>query len=356
MANGVAAFPPQVGTHYNAFWLRDYAYMLEGARDAFSHQELHDSLRVFIAGQRTDGACVDCVRFDGHPIYKPGFDTMGANTVADGSQFTVDVAWHTYAQTRDTALIREVLDRLVRALQAVPRNPETGLVHIRPGKVWDRAPYGFTDTVHKEGDELFCSLLYLQASQQLADLMEAAGRPAEAPSWRSRADRLAQSVRKVFWDPQLGLFRAATVRCNQPDIWGSAFAVYLDVATPEQARAVALYFQKHYREIVQRGQIRHLPGGTYWEVAGPRDEYQNGGYWATATGWFVYTLDLVDPKLADQTILDLVADFQRRGITEWVLNEKTAVPDYLASAMMPLAGIDRILQRRQKQHPPSHSQ
>ena len=30
MDDGTAAFPPQVGIGYEAFWLRDYAYMLEG--------------------------------------------------------------------------------------------------------------------------------------------------------------------------------------------------------------------------------------------------------------------------------------------------------------------------------------
>ena len=36
MKSGIAAFPPQVGSGYEAFWLRDYAYMLEGCADAFS--------------------------------------------------------------------------------------------------------------------------------------------------------------------------------------------------------------------------------------------------------------------------------------------------------------------------------
>lgn len=346
MRDGKAAFPPQVGAGYDAFWLRDYAYMLEGASECFSDQELKDALRLFIHAQRADGACVDCVKFDGHPIYKPGFDSLGANPVADGSQFTVDVAWYTYARTKDAALVREVIDALLRAMQAVPRDPENGLVYIKPGEVWDRCPYGFTDTVHKEGDELFCSLLYIQAARQLADLLEAAGRTAEAPAWRAEAERLAASVRRVFWDASQGLFLAATVTCRQPDLWGSAFAVYLDVATPEQASAIARYFQSHYGEILQCGQLRHLPGGMYWEKAGPKDEYQNGGYWATPIGWFVYTLDRVDPVLADRTMIELVRDFQRRGVTEWVLGDHTAVPDYLASATLPLAGARKMMERR----------
>jgi hypothetical protein len=31
MNDGTSAFPPQVGIHYEAFWLRDYEYTLEGS-------------------------------------------------------------------------------------------------------------------------------------------------------------------------------------------------------------------------------------------------------------------------------------------------------------------------------------
>ena len=350
MASGVAAFPPQAGAGYSAFWLRDFAYQLEGCRDAFSDRELTDACRVFVRAMGSDGSGVDCVKFDGTPVYKPGFGTMGEHPVADGSPFTVAVAWHAYQKTRDPQLLAEVVDPLVKALRAVPRDPRTGLVFIRPGG-WDRCPYGFTDTVRKQGAELFTSLLHIQACRRLADLLDAAHRPAEAGRWRGEAERLIPILRTTFWDARVGLFRAATVSCTQPDIWGSAFAVDLEVATPEQSRTVATYFKNHYDEIVQRGQIRHLPGGVYWDAACPRDTYQNGGYWATATGWFVETLDLVDPGLADRTVINLVDDFRTRGVSEWVLGPRTAVMNYLASATMPLAGV-RTLCARRGTHPP----
>lgn len=341
MSNGVSAFPPQAGGGYEGFWLRDYAYQLEGCADSFSDKELADSCRVFIKALRKDGAGVDCVKFNGEPLYRPS----GANPVADGSQFTVDVAWHTWQRTKDHRLLAEIIDNLVTTMEAAPRNPKTGLIRIKPGG-WDRCPYGFTDTVRKQGDLLFCSLLYVQACRQLADLLEAAHRAENAKKWRREAERLVPAIRATFWDENAGLFRAATVLCKQPDIWGSAFAVYLDVATPEQAKTLAHYFRDHYSEVVQRGQIRHLPGGVYWDAACGRNTYQNGGYWATATGWFVYTLDLVDPKLADQTVIDMVDDFRKRGVSEWVLDQQRGVMNYLSSAAMPLAGVRKMLNRR----------
>ena len=351
MKDGTSAFPPQVGIGYEAFWLRDYVYTLEGSIESYSDRELLDAGRVFISSMRADGAGVDCVKFDGHPIYKPGFGTLGANPVADGSQFTVAAVWHTYQKTRDSKFLEENIDALIRTMRSVPRHPRTKLVHIKDDD-WDRCPYGFTDTVRMQGDVLFCSLLCVEAGRRLCDLLNVVGRKDDAADWKSEADAVAKNIRKVFWDPQAGLFRAATIRCREHHIWGSAFAVYLGVADMSQSMAIARYFKDNYSQIVQKGQIRHLPGGVYWEmcVAG-RDTYQNGAYWATPTGWFVYTLDLVDSGLADRTVIDMVNDFQKGGACEWVLDEKRRLPNYLASASLPLAGIRAMIERRKNNTP-----
>jgi hypothetical protein len=348
MADGTAAFPPQVGIGYEAFWLRDYEYTLEGSVSSYSDKELTDACRLFVRSLRSDGAGVDCVKFDGTPIYKPGYGTMGENPVADGSQFTVGVAWHTYRRTRSAVLLREILDPLVKTMGAVPRNPETGLVHIAPGPGWDRCPYGFTDTVRKQGDVLFCSLLYVQACRQLADLLRWGGRDSESQEWEKTGLRVEESLRNVLWDPEVGLFRAATIRCREHDVWGSAFAVYLRVADTEQSAQIAEYFKTHYAEIVQHGQIRHLPGGGYWEEGCARDSYQNGAYWATPAGWFVYALDLADPALAGRTVIDMVRHFRQYGACEWIQGDQRRLPNYLASASLPLAGIRAMLDRRQE--------
>jgi hypothetical protein len=346
MKDGTVAFPPQVGIGYEAFWLRDFAYTLEGSIDSYSEKELRQACNIFIRSIGADGAGVDCVAFDGRPIYKPGFGTLGANPVADGSQFTIAVAWHTDQKTKDSKFLGEIIDALVRTMNAVPRNPKTRLVHIKDDE-WDRCPYGFTDTVRMQGDILFCSLLYVEASRRLSDLLNVVDRKADAAKWKHEANAIAKGIREVFWDSQTGLFRAATIRCREHHIWGSAFSVYLGVADEGQSRAIAGYFRDNYSQIVQKGQIRHLPGGVYWETCvAAQDTYQNGAYWATPTGWFVYTLDLVDPKLADKTVIDLVTDFRENGACEWVFGEKHRLPNYLASASLPLAGIRAMIERR----------
>lgn len=250
MADGTAAFPPQVATHYDAFWLRDYAYLLAGDPDAVSHDEQIAACRLFVSKQRDDGAMVDCVKFDGTPIYRPGMGTLGDNPVADGSQFAVDVAWRTFRNTRNLALLEEILDALIRGLHAVPRS-ERGLVWIEP-RGWDRCPYGFTDTIRKTGEELFCSLLLVQAQRQIADLLDAVSRDEEAASWRAESERVAGNVRAVFWDEDAQLFLAATRDCRQSDVWGSVFAAFLGVADEAQKRAIGEYSRALRRPGVAR--------------------------------------------------------------------------------------------------------
>jgi len=348
MNDGTAAYPPQVGSGYEAFWLRDYAYILESGAASIPAAELLAAAQVFVKAQRADGACVDCVKFDGTAIYMPGYGTMGENPVADGSQFTVAVVYLTWKQTGDASLLSaNVLNALVKAMAAVPRDAATGLVFIDPSKAYDRCPYGFTDSIRKTGLCFFESLLDVEASRRLAELLTAAGRTSDAQVFSQRATDVTAQINGVFWDSGVGLYRATTVRCKEPDIWGSAFAVWLGVAPTTRADAVAAYLKANHAGLTQKGQLRHTPPGTYWEMGCAQDTYQNGGYWGTPIGWYAYALNRIDPALADRVLVDLVNDFAARGVGEWVFGDHVALPQgYMSSATLPLAAIRRLVGER----------
>lgn len=350
IAGGSAAYPPEAGPYYDAFCLRDFAYMLDGCPEAIPETDLREAFELFLAAQRSDGAVPNCIRFDGTPLFQPGDGSMGANPVADGSQFLISVAWHVFNRIGDRQLIRNAMPRLIQAMEAIPRNPRTGLVTIDPVPAWDRCPYGFTDTVHKKGDVFFASLLFVQAAEQLADLLQSIGREGDADMWQAEGQLVAKRIRMYFWDKRVGLFRAASHSCREHDVWGSAFAVQLAVATSGQLMSIASYLRTHYDEITMRGQVRHLPADTYWEKCDtPRGTYQNGGYWAAPSGWLAYALDIVDPALADRVVLDLTNDFLANGIYECLDEDGIGrVPDYVASVTLPISGIKRMLARREK--------
>jgi hypothetical protein len=187
----------------------------------------------------------------------------------------------------------------------------------------------------------------VRACRELADLLRVGNRASDADTWDARGTAAAEAINSVFWDETEGFYRAATVQCREFDVWGSAFAVYLGVATGTRAQAVAHWLKNHLDSIVKLGQLRHLPGGVYWEVAGARDVYQNGAYWAVPVGWLAFALDLADPALAEKVVCDMVRDFIEAGDVNECINDNYAnVPQYVASAALPLAGIRAVLQRR----------
>ena len=315
MSDGTSGFEPAASGYYPAFWTRDYAYMVEGCPEAFTNTELTNACLTLVNAigpyNGVANTAVECIKPDGTVYHKPGWDTMGVNATADNSQFTVDIAWRTYQQTGDTALVNQTINKLVATMNSVPRSAN-GLVYIDPTQAWDRCPYGFTDSVKKTGNELYCSLLDVRASNELADLLTVAGRTTDAATWRASAAAKTTAIQTTFWNPSYtasnpGLFYAATVKCNQFDVWGSALAVQLGVATPDQAASIANYFNNNYSTMVLSGQVREIPTPLYWQdsVCG-QGTNQNGGYWGVATGQFAAALKAPIAAKSQQTLLDMV--------------------------------------------------
>ena len=322
MPDGTSGFEPAASGFYPCFWTRDYAYMVEGCPEAFTPAELKNACYTLVNAIRSDGYAVECINVkNGHKYYRPGYDAAnayGVNPTADNSQFTVDIAWRTYQITKDAAVLnkvcrsngRTIIDNLVTEMKMVPRRQ--GMVYIDPKLPWDRSPYGFTDSVKKTGNELYCSLLDVRAGNELADLLTVVGRTGEAATWRAAAAAETAAIQTTFWNSSYtasnpGLFNAATVKCNQFDVWGSAFAVQLGVATPAQAASIANYFNKNYSTLVLLGQIREIPAPNYWQdTICARGTDVNGGYWGVAAGHFADALMSVNPTLARQTLLDMV--------------------------------------------------
>ncbi len=342
MNNLMTAFPPQYGVYYNAFWMRDFAYMLQPKHNLFYPYELSDIITLLPKTLRGDAAAADAVGFDGTIYYKPGFGTMGDNPVLDGGAFYVDIIYNIWKKT--AVPLEPYLESCRRALDYVLKDAATGLAWISPAAAWDRCPYGFTDQVRKTGHQLFDSLLLYQAYKQYAEMLTGHNTSAAAQYFDTAA-AVKSSINNMFWDEAAGLYRAATIQCNQPDIWGSLFAVWLGVSNTTQTTAVANYMITNLGGIFKYGGVRHLPLGMYWSVttAGP-DTYQNGGYWPTAAGWLAYTVSKIDTVLGEKIIVETVREFQRTGTYEWRHAAAAGPNYYLASIVMPLAAAERIQQ------------
>lgn len=342
--DGTALFTPDGVANYHALWTRDFSYMVENAGDLIDPAEIRAAILYLLNGQREDGCIPDRVQADGLAVYSAG--PVGkplGDPPTDNSQFIVNLVYDYAIETGDKNFACQNLDALRRALDYTHRD-STGLVDIPPGH--KQSPYGFTDTIGKTGGELFASLLYWQACQKMIEICGWCN--TDSSVYKERAAQIESGL-DALWDDEKGVFMAATIDCRQIDVWGNAFAIYIGLLKGERRERVLKFLRDRYDDYVLRGQIRHLPRGEYWEkvLAPPevitQETYQNGAYWATASGWVIDALSQIDKDLAQKTLADLVADLQTNGIWECVnTGGYQKVEYYVVSITNPRGALRRL--------------
>lgn len=347
--DGTSLYTPDGKGNYKALWTRDFTYMVENAGDLMPPDQVEACIKYLIAGVRKDGAAPDRVRPDGVPVYAAGGEeTPVGEPNIDNAQFLV-IAADTFLNglpKKDAP--RRFLDwapQLKMAMDYIPRDPSLGLVFNTPDK--PHSPYGFTDCIGKTGCLLFESLLYWTACERLERWYRLAGEPDSARDFKKRARAIERAI-STLWDEKSGAFLAATKDCRQIDIWGNAYAIWLDFPLGAKRASILAFLEREYPHYVWRGQVRHLLQGQNWQrllVPVQPERYQNGAYWATASGWVMYAISKRNPNLARIMWNDLIADFQSGGICECVNEGYRQLPSYVASATNPLAAARRLRYR-----------
>ena len=340
--DGTVLFTPDGMGNYKALWTRDFLYMVENAIEFFDREELKRAILFLLSGQRGDGCMPDRVEPSGRPVYSPGpVERPIADHALDNGPFMAKLVYEYVRRFGDKEFFLEAEPKIRKGLEHIARD-ERGLVWNDPGN--PQCPYGFTDTVQKTGALLFSSLLYGEASLKMAELCRELC-PEGAGFYEGEVRRIKENL-DFLWDDTAGMYLAASADCRQIDIWGSAYAVYTGFAEKGKTKRIAHYLILHYDELVESGHVRHLPGGEYWEktfVPIPRGEYQNGAFWATPSGWVMYTIGLFEPERARQMASDLIAYFKKYDIFECVNGEYRKLENYVASAANPFGAIKRIL-------------
>jgi len=333
--DGTALYVPDGRSYYQALWTRDFAYMVENAGDLMPSEEVAGCIRYLLAGQRADGVIPDRVRPDGLAVYVAGPEEqpMGGWNLDNGAFLVIAADSHLnrVEAQRAVALFQEWGAALARGLDVLPLTP-SGLVWNDPAA--PHSPYGFTDTVRKTGELFFESLLLWDASRRLAHWFGLAGEMDRAQVYTRRAAQV-ESALENLWDARAGAFLAASHDCRQVDVWGAAFALWLGIPLGGKRDWLQDFLVVNYEHIVQRGQVRHLLAPETWQrmfIPIPPGEYQNGAYWATASGWLYAALRETRPDLARQLLADLVADFQQNGVYECVNGEYRKLESYVVSA------------------------
>ena len=145
---------------------------------------------------------------------------------------------------------------------------------------------------------------------------------------------------------------SATEIGRQPDVWGSAYAVYSGAVDSATAAKVGRALVRGYREktAVKLGCIRSVlsndaanPRGWQKTLSAP-GVYQNGGYWGTPVGWYLVAMHQNDPGAAAEMARDYIGflrNYRRPdGLAEsweWFNPEtgRNANPLYVATVGLP---------------------
>jgi hypothetical protein len=369
---------------YPAFWVRD-AVMMLGA-DFVPAPEIEGWIRLMASTvPREDwnlrpGAFVpafavpDHINFDGRPTYYPGtYDSgtkqggkpFGKYPPLDDHFYFITAAYEHWKLSHDQALFRSRLATATgemtlaalceRVYLVAPSDAASGLVVSGDVETENAKDWGFCDTVFKSGKLLFPSVLKYNAATQLAELFSAVGDPTKSRRYRDEARRLRKAISKTFRRDD-GWLRSATLVGNQPDVWGTAFAVWSGAVEESTAKNASRALAGAYRAktAVRAGLVRHIlttdstNSGLWQKCIAEAGTYQNGGYWGTPSGWYIAAMHLTDPAAARGMAQDFVA-FLRQNVRpdgmsqawEWMNPEtgQRSNPLYVATVALPYISL-----------------
>ncbi len=334
---------------YPAFWIRDYAMSLECGYITLEEQK---HMLVLTASTQCDqtwitdagsmvplGAIADHIRIDdSKPVYFPGtYDYKGQGGKTFGlfppycdDFFFVHMAWFyaKSAQSGDFMTMEINGTRLADRLEMAFRVPPTRLngVLVSTTDDYRGIDFGFRDVITITGDLCMPSILKYRAAIEMAELFEMIGKKGKVQEYRSIAGRLKGEIPDKFSDSR-GMLLASTGTSSQADVWSTVLAVHFGILEGERLEKSCRFLADSYKKglLASRGNIRHILTtddfsiSTAWEKSlVKKNNYQNGAWWGTATGWVCEAIAKVDfessQKLAKEYIGDLRAGDFRKGI------------------------------------------
>lgn len=379
---------PSADMTYTGFWVRDAAM---GAQAALFPPEMIREWIVLIclSGVNKSGTirldnglsvppwCVaDHFNFEGGAVYFPGTYSSAADQgngdfgffpPFDDQYYFIDMLWSLYTQDENAAdFLAAPISGGLSPLQIAENvfyahslDTDSGLCQSAQERY--TVDWGFCDSIKKTGYLLFPSLLRFDSGRKLSKMLSGTD-GGLAAKIAADSEKLRAAINKTFVRED-GWLASATGMSNQPDVWGTAFAVWCGACDDAVAASKTLVSAYREGKISADGYVRHIPTGfdhsgeSCWE--GCRygiDNYQNGGYWATPTGWVAYAMQLTDRSAGAQILEQFAAHtekfwdigapyewkHQKAGSDGRIADTKTAGHKYMTSAANPYTAAKRI--------------
>lgn len=310
---------------YPAFWIRDYAMSLgSGMIDLEAQQHMlllsaktqcNQTWITEEGGMIPVGAIADHIRIDNSlPIYYPGtYDYRLQGNPIWGrfppycdQFFFIHMAYYYIEITSDISFLERDIDgfslfeRLELAFRVPPTRLNSEIVYVTDD--FRGVDFGFRDAIQITGDLCMASILKYKAAEELSTLSKLLNQNSKAELYQNIALSIKKEIPILFQDER-GMLKASTGSSKQADVWSTALAVYFHILEGDALVKASKTLSKAYHEgtLAYQGNVRHIlttddyNEQTAWErTSVTKNQYQNGAYWGTATGWVCYAIAQVD--------------------------------------------------------------
>lgn len=300
---GVSAWAAAPG--YGQPYAADDWLAMSNAPSQFTAAQILAFSQKYTAAPNGSGDLPISVSYGGTASYFSGCDNVQWHATGDGTFVIPMLYYQNYQSTGSITAFNSASAAMKTALLNIPLDGTTGLVSVPDGTPW--VTWGFQDNVKKTGLDLMGSLLYWKSATVMAAMYTAAGDSTNATLFSGKASAIAASLGASgpLWDSTDGMYYAATVKNNQIDVIGSAFAVYLGLTSGAQTTAISSYLVSNYSSLVYQGYVKQSP--TQWaypfNCTNTSTTYDNA-YWSYGNNWVAYAMAQTSTTAAIQLIHD----------------------------------------------------
>lgn len=142
--------------------------------------------------------------------------------------------------------LEEQYPALIRIAQWFERqaDPKTGLLDNIIGPVWLDWPThsSWSDkNVRNQGANFGINALYCKMFDDMADIASQLGHSNQAKNWRAASAVVRESLRRLFWNPERGLYTDIVIDDRQVELFSellNGMALLYKIATPEQTTTI----------------------------------------------------------------------------------------------------------------------
>ena len=343
LGNGPTLLMPQAGGGYNGVWPDDSLYPLMALPALANKEELQGAIQ-FLSGSVLGLECVpDRVEPDGLPILSPGPSDKPPMTYRMPLHLpapwirVLDYYQHFGVEIPQKKAWAKLIERSLAHVPfanglayADPQNPPIG--------------FGYFDSIKVAGWELMSSLVLMRGLERAVVLFEGDIAADVREHWAQLANGIRANLYRLY-DAKIGGYVEGSRIGYQFSVWGNGLIYSL--ATPEAKTKIVQFYRDHQRAIFLRGCTRQIaePG---WAGNGPGDSYQNGGFWATGTGYALPALADQDPTFAVLLAEELVQNLPKINFAEWIGPDgnPAGAQRFLGSVSLPLLGLKSVLEKR----------